>query len=239
MKRIGITPHTTFHFKRAPEPVRPRISRSRSGTFAETVNHLDRAHIPLNRDIETEATNQQFFKDGDGNLLEVYAHDYVRKDVLGRGNPLGVMYRREVGFVVDNTGGFHDWLGELFGTVLTKGHRDSDFCITAVGTAHFVLNHATKRWIPINSTALKPQMRFTLGTPDVDDVERFGDRTDTIAGPDVLPAARRLPTPDPIDTRADDGNGTEAEPPARAVMLRFVPPRRNGSPRSRSLRNRP
>ena len=38
-----------------------------------------------------------YFKDGDGNLLEIIAHSYVKEDVLVPYSPLNILYVREIG----------------------------------------------------------------------------------------------------------------------------------------------
>ena len=38
-----------------------------------------------------------YFKDGDGNLLEIIAHSYVKEDVLVPQSPLNILYVREIG----------------------------------------------------------------------------------------------------------------------------------------------
>ena len=41
-----------------------------------------------------------YFKDGDGNLLEIIAHSYVKEDVLVPQSPLNILYVREIGLPV-------------------------------------------------------------------------------------------------------------------------------------------
>jgi hypothetical protein len=184
--RIAITPHTVFQFTRTQEPVRPAhlAFEVRHSTFHKTADLLACSHVPLCGDLETESTHQRYFKDGDGNLLEVYSHGYVGEDILATDNPLGVLYVREVGFVVEDVMGFWDWLADTFDTIQTKGKREGLFGIVSVGTTHFVLNHTTRRWIPIASTALKPQMRVTLGTPSLNDIAELRKRPDCIQSKD-------------------------------------------------------
>ena len=184
--RIAITPHTTFHFTRSTEPVRPAhlAFEVRHSTFGETHSLIQHAHVPLDGDIESESTHQRYFKDGDGNLLEVYSHDYVDESVIEPANPMGVLYLREAGFVVEDLEGFYDFLVDVFGVVHRKGDREGEFSIVAVGTAHFVLNHTSRRWIPVNSTALKPQMRVTLGASSADDLKSLIERPDVFQSPD-------------------------------------------------------
>ena len=74
--------------------------------------------------------------------------------------------------------------GGAFDTVNTRGERDGKFSIVAVGTSHFVLNHVSRRWIPIDSTALKPQMRVTLGTPTLGDIADLRRRPDCVQSRD-------------------------------------------------------
>lgn len=39
-----------------------------------------------------------YFKDGDGNLLEIIAHSYVKEDVLVSQSPLNILYVRKSAF---------------------------------------------------------------------------------------------------------------------------------------------
>ena len=111
--RVAITPHTTFHFTRSEKPVSPAhlAFEVRHATWTESNALLEQAHVALCGYIATDNTYQRYFKDGDGNLLEIYSHDYVNAKVLSYDNPLGVLYLREVGFVAEDVAGFWDWLG--------------------------------------------------------------------------------------------------------------------------------
>ena len=126
--RIQITPHTVFHFTRSSEPIRPAhlAFEVRHSKWQATRDLIEHAHVPLDGDIETEETHQRYFEDGDGNLLEVYSHSYVNEGVIEPQNPMGVLYLREVGFVVSDLAGFYDWLEDVFQTVHTKGVRDGE-----------------------------------------------------------------------------------------------------------------
>ena len=41
-----------------------------------------------------------YFKDGDGNLLEIIAHSYVKEDVLVPQSPLNILYVRKLVFLL-------------------------------------------------------------------------------------------------------------------------------------------
>ena len=41
-----------------------------------------------------------YFKDGDGNLLEIIAHSYVKEDVLVPHSPLNILYVRKLVFLL-------------------------------------------------------------------------------------------------------------------------------------------
>ena len=184
--RIAITPHTALHFTRSSVPIKPAhlAFEVRHSTYADTADLLEYTHVALCGDVETETTHQRYFKDGDGNILEAYSHDYVNESVIVPENALGVMYLREAGLVVDDLAGCWDWLAETFGTTNTRGDRNGKFSIVAAGTAHFVLNHVTRRWVPIDATALKPQMRITLGTPSLNDIAEIRKHPDCIQSTD-------------------------------------------------------
>jgi hypothetical protein len=49
-----------------------------------------------------------YFKDSDGNILEIISHEYVQEKVLQKNGPLQVMYVREVGFPVPSVPMFRE-----------------------------------------------------------------------------------------------------------------------------------
>ena len=167
---IGITPFTTFRFDRSEFAVSPAhlAFEVRHSTFQASADCIVDAGLPLCGDLETDHTRQRYFKDGDGNLLEIYSHDYIDESALPADNPMGVLYLREVGFVVDAFDACWDNLSSL-GMMNTKGGRNGRFSILASGTAHAVVNHSQRRWIPIAMTALKPDMQVTLGASEATD----------------------------------------------------------------------
>ena len=45
--------------------------------------------------IDEESRFNLYFRDGDGNLLEIIAHSYVKEDVLVPQSPLNILYIRK------------------------------------------------------------------------------------------------------------------------------------------------
>ncbi|GEM_PF-3409103 len=168
-----ITPSKTFRFDRTEETVSPAhlAFEVRHSTFESSSRLIEEAGLAVSEVRETTHTFQRYFKDADGNLLEIYSHDYIDETALPQDNPLGVLYLREVGFVVDD---FVDCWEDFrnLGLIETgRGTREGPFCILASGTAHAVLNHRSRRWIPIDMTALKPDLQVTLGASLATDSE--------------------------------------------------------------------
>ena len=77
-----------------------------------------------------------YFKDGDGNLLEIIAHSYVKEDVLVPHSPLNVLYVREIGLPVKSVPVFTQWLKS---NLDMKAMEDGDiFNFVIGGTAYIV-----------------------------------------------------------------------------------------------------
>mgnify|MGYP001424547061 CR=1 FL=1 len=147
--RFQVTRDTTLTFAEAYEPVTPAhfAFEVPYSAFSEVVAYMkEEAGIPLlrwpdGREIdefdESGAGINVYFRDGDGHLLELIAHRYVREDVLPPCGPLKVMYLREIGFPVDEVSGFREWMSRTFGMKLAKVYDDFTFAIG--GTAHAIV----------------------------------------------------------------------------------------------------
>lgn len=103
-----------------------------------------------------------YFRDGDGNLLEMIAHPYVKEGILPTQGDLKILYLREIGFPVDDVAEFRELLVHLFDFKLDKVSENFSFAIG--GTAHAVISSTKRKWIPIAMTALQPAaMVVTFG----------------------------------------------------------------------------
>jgi len=142
--------------------------------------------------VEFDTGVNAYFRDGDGHLLEVIAHRYVREDVLPQCGPLKTMYLREVGFPVENVPEFREWWFRKFGMRLEKVYDDFTFAIG--GTAHAVIASKRRRWIPIGMYALPPRMTVSFGISGRDALARIRELMDgeiiLSAGEDELTITR-------------------------------------------------
>jgi len=168
--RFRVTPFTTLTFAETYEPVAPAHFAFEVpwSSFSDVVAYLKReAGIPLLRwpdgreTIDDGTLANAYFRDGDGHLLEVIAHRYVREDALPQNGPVKILNLREVGFPVEDVSAFRGWLSGRFGMKLAKMHDDFTFAIG--GTAHAVVVSKRRRWIPIGMLALPPNMTVTFG----------------------------------------------------------------------------
>ncbi|TVY09184.1 VOC family protein [Paenibacillus cremeus] len=116
-----------------------------------------------------ETGKNVYFRDGDGNLLEIIAHHYITEGILPASGELKILYLREVGFPVDSVTDFRELLVELFNFSLDKVYENFTFAIG--GTAHAVITSKKRKWIPIAMTALSPTMNIIFGTSSSDFME--------------------------------------------------------------------
>lgn len=127
---------------------------------------------------ETNGRKNLYFRDGDGHLLEIIAHDYVNEDELKASGMLRTLYLREIGFPVDSVPSLRDWLKSNLGM---KTEQDQDiFNFVISGTAHAIVVSKQRPWIPIAMKALPPKMAVTFGTPDkrfIDELTKQMDHT--------------------------------------------------------------
>jgi len=163
------TEYFTLSFKEALEPLAP-VHFAIEVPFSEfeiVVNWLSKTGITLlkwpdGRIIDDFETGRNvYFRDGDGNLLEIIAHRYLKEGILSPSGELKMLYLREIGFPVDNVIDFRALLVEIFNFNLDKVYDNFTFAIG--GTAHAVIASKKRKWIPIAMTALPPNMKVGLG----------------------------------------------------------------------------
>ncbi|MGG4266589.1 glyoxalase/bleomycin resistance/dioxygenase family protein [Peribacillus simplex] len=170
--QFQLTPFTTLSFKETFEPISPahfafQVSYSQ---FDEVASFIKQSGLLVLRQEhgeyidETNGRKNLYFRDGDGHLLEIIAHDYVNEDVLKASGKLRALYLREIGFPVDSVPNLRDWLKSTFGM---KTEQDQDiFNFVISGTAHAIAVSKQRPWFPIAMKALPPKMAVTFGTPD-------------------------------------------------------------------------
>lgn len=183
--RLQVTGFTTLTFTEAYEPIAPAhiAFEVPFSKFSAVVAFLKQeAGVPIlrwpdGREIDDFGPGvNAYFRDGDGHLLEVIAHRYVREDVLPHSGPLKAMYMREVGFPVEDVPEFREWLVRTFGMKLEKVYDDFTFAIG--GTAHAVIASKRRRWIPIGMYALPPRMTVSFGACGREGLARIRERTE-------------------------------------------------------------
>ena len=90
------------------EPIAPahfafEISYSK---FHETAKWLEKSGLLIVKWKDGNTIGEEnelfnlYFKDGDGNLLEIIAHSYVKEDVLVPQSPLNILYVRKLVFLL-------------------------------------------------------------------------------------------------------------------------------------------
>ncbi|MGG1516911.1 glyoxalase/bleomycin resistance/dioxygenase family protein [Paenibacillus oryzisoli] len=174
-----VTPDCSLTFEERFEPLAPVhfAFEVPPSAFDQVVAFLEIAHIPLlawpdGRIIDTFETGRNvYFRDCDGNLLEIIMHDYVQEGVIAPFGKLSILYMREIGFPVESVAEHRAWLLELFGSRLAKVYDNFTFAVN--GTAHHVVTSVQRRWIPIGMIALPPRMQVTYGVSDSSFLERI------------------------------------------------------------------
>lgn len=95
-----LTPHVSLSFEEANEPISPahfafQVPFSR---FHETVKWILESGLLIAKWEDGHEIDEEdgrlnlYFRDGDGNLLEIIAHKYVEEDVLVPHTPLSILY---------------------------------------------------------------------------------------------------------------------------------------------------
>ncbi|GAA4844201.1 hypothetical protein GCM10023310_22690 [Paenibacillus vulneris] len=164
------TEYFTLSFKEGVEPLAPvhfafEVPYSE---FENVVNWLQSAGgITLlkwsdGRIIDDFGTGMNvYFRDGDGNLLEIITHYYIKEGVLPPCGELKILYLREIGFPVDSVIDFRELLVNILNFKLDKVSDNFTFAIG--GTSHAVIPSKKRKWIPIAMTALPPTMNVVFG----------------------------------------------------------------------------
>jgi catechol 2,3-dioxygenase-like lactoylglutathione lyase family enzyme len=182
--RFQPTAHFSITFKEVYEPVSPAhiAFEVPYSEFDSSVALIRKMGIPLikwsdGREIDEFETGKNiYFRDGDGNLLEIISHHYIREDVLPHCGPLKVLYLREIGFPADDVSEFREWLKSILG-LKTKEESDT-FNFVIGGTAHTIVTSKKRRWIPIHMIALPPQMKVTFGVSEASFIQHVRSLVD-------------------------------------------------------------
>ncbi|MGQ7887339.1 VOC family protein [Paenibacillus sp. WC2504] len=111
-----------------------------------------------------------YFRDGDGNLLEIITHHYIKEGILAPSGELKILYLREIGFPVDSVIDFRKFFVEIFNFKLDKVSDNFTFAIG--GTSHAVVTSKKRKWIPIAMTALPPTMKVVFGVSSSDFMDK-------------------------------------------------------------------
>lgn len=167
-----LTPHCTLRFEERYDPIAPAHFAIQVGypTFYESVAFLRSAGVLITpyddgREVDEENGRRNvYFRDGDGHIAELIAHNYVAEGVVQIDHPLRPLYLREVGFPVVSVPAFRDWLKAALGMWTFQDQDTFNFVIG--GTAHAVVVSRERPWLPIAAKALPPNMAVTFGTPD-------------------------------------------------------------------------
>ncbi|KRE93369.1 hypothetical protein ASG89_07720 [Paenibacillus sp. Soil766] len=148
--------------------------------FDVVVSVLEAAKVTLlkwpdGRIIDQFETGKNvYFRDGDGNLLEIIAHSYIKEGILQAYGDLKIIYLREIGFPADEVKACREMFVRLFDFKLDKVTDNFSFAIG--GTAHAVIPSKKRKWIPIAMMALQPTMVVTLGVSSRAYIKQVQDR---------------------------------------------------------------
>ncbi|MBM7567209.1 VOC family protein [Paenibacillus sacheonensis] len=167
--RYRLTERCTLTFEEAALPLSPAhfAFEVPYSAFDDSVRFLRQRGIPLLQwpDGQEETTFENgrsvYFRDGDGNLLELIAHSYIRSDVVQPFGPLRILYLREAGMPADDVVSFREWLKRTLG-LQTRDESDT-FNFVIGGTAHVIATSTKRRWIPIALQALPPNLHVVFG----------------------------------------------------------------------------
>jgi catechol 2,3-dioxygenase-like lactoylglutathione lyase family enzyme len=165
-----VTDYFALSFKEVFEPLAPAhfAFEVPHSEFDNVVNWLEKAHIKLLKwsdgsvfDNNFETGKNVYFRDGDGNLLEIICHSYIKEGILSPSGALKILYLREIGFPVDSVINFRELLVKILNLKLDKVSDNFTFAIG--GTAHTVIPSKKRKWIPISMFALPPAMNVCFG----------------------------------------------------------------------------
>ncbi|MZQ80547.1 glyoxalase/bleomycin resistance/dioxygenase family protein [Paenibacillus sp. 5J-6] len=148
--------------------------------FENVVNLLKSKGIQLlkwsdGRYIDNFETGKNvYFRDGDGNLLEIITHHYVKEGILSPAGDFKLLYLREIGFPADSVKEFREFFVDIFELRLDKVRDDFTFAIG--GTSHMVIPSKKRKWIPIEMVALPPTMNVIFGVSSTDFVSKVSKK---------------------------------------------------------------
>lgn len=176
--RFQPTEHFSLTFKETAEPLSPAhfAFEVPNSEFENVVNWLQKTGVVLlewtdGRIIDDFETGKNvYFRDGDGNLLEIITHTYIQEGILCPRGELKILYLREIGFPVDNVIDFRELLVHILNFKLDKVSDNFTFAIG--GTAHAVIPSKKRKWIPIAMTALPPTMNVSFGVTNTDFIDK-------------------------------------------------------------------
>ncbi|CAH1202155.1 hypothetical protein PAECIP111891_01996 [Paenibacillus allorhizoplanae] len=176
------TENFKLSFKEAMEPIAPAhfAFEVPLSEFDNVVNLLKSKGIALlkwsdGRYIDDFETGKNvYFRDGDGNLLEIITHHYVREGILTPAGDLKLLYLREIGFPADSVKEFREFFVDIFELKLDKVRDDFTFAIG--GTSHMVISSKKRKWIPIEMVALPPTMNVIFGVSSTDFVRKVSKK---------------------------------------------------------------
>ncbi|QWG45131.1 glyoxalase/bleomycin resistance/dioxygenase family protein [Bacillus mycoides] len=170
--QFEVTSYTTISFQEVYEPIAPahfafEIPFSK---FHETARWLEGSGLLITKWKDGHIIGEEsglfnlYFRDGDGNLLEIIAHNYINEEVLVPHSPLNILYVREIGLPVKSVPVFTEWLKS---NLDMKTKEDGDiFNFVIGGTAYIIATWWQRPWIPIAMKALPPKVHVSFGTPD-------------------------------------------------------------------------
>ncbi|RUS46925.1 glyoxalase/bleomycin resistance/dioxygenase family protein [Cohnella sp. AR92] len=109
-----------------------------------------------------------YFRDGDGHLLELIAHEDLRGEVPKPFGKLQVLFLREVGlpFAPIRLAAAKEWMRKVLG--MRSELEDDRFAFMIAGSAYAVVVSTDRRWVPISMAALKPRIELTYGVDGKD-----------------------------------------------------------------------
>lgn len=183
------TEYFTLAFKETAEPIAPAhfAFEVPYSEFENVVKWIVEEHISLlkwadGRIVDIFETGKNvYFRDGDGNLLEIITHNYVKEGILPPSGPLKILYLRETGFPVDSVTHFRELLVRILNLKLDK--VSDNFAFAIGGTAHAVIPSKKRKWIPISMTALPPTMNVSFGVTNsifINEVKTYLQKEDII-----------------------------------------------------------
>ncbi|XEC93810.1 VOC family protein [Paenibacillus tarimensis] len=178
------TEYFTLTFKQSFEPLAPAhiAFEVPYSEFANVYRQLRQKNIhvlkwPDGKIVDDFGKGKNvYFRDGDGNLLEIITHNYIKEDVLSPSGALKILYLREVGFPVDSVAEFRELLVQLFDFKLSN--LSDDFTFAIGGTAHAVISSKGRKWIPIAMTALPPCLSLKLGVTNPNFIDKVRTNLD-------------------------------------------------------------